>query len=176
MAAGPFQHGAFLRQQLRFLRPSSRPRQPQRRWRHSKPEIDATEKEIPIPNTVPTADIPFWMRLGPLTRSVQAYGRAQRRRPWITQICTSLTIYFCADLSAQHINGKEYDVERTGRSLIIGGISSIPSFEWCASLLVPPPPHPLALYNASPRGNPADSLRVPKGSCGYRETSITVRE
>lgn len=130
MAAGPFQHGAFLRQQLRFLRPSSRPRQPQRRWRHSKPEIDATEKEIPIPNTVPTADIPFWMRLGPLTRSVQAYGRAQRRRPWITQICTSLTIYFCADLSAQHINGKEYDVERTGRSLIIGGISSIPSFEW----------------------------------------------
>ncbi|KAH8750781.1 Mpv17/PMP22 family protein [Diaporthe sp. PMI_573] len=130
--AAPFHHRAFLRQQLRLLRPSSRPRQPQpqRRWKHSKPEVDATEKEIPIPNAVPTADIPFWMRLGPLTRTVQAYGRAQRKRPWITQICTSLTIYFCADLSAQRINGKDYDVERTGRSLVIGGISSIPSFEW----------------------------------------------
>jgi len=142
--AAPFHHRAFLRQQLRFLRPSSRPRQPQpqpqpqRRWKHSKPEVDATEKEIPIPNAVPTADIPFWMRLGPLTRTVQAYGRAQRKRPWITQICTSLTIYFFADLSAQRINGKDYDVERTGRSLVIGGISSIPSFEWCASLLVAP--------------------------------------
>jgi hypothetical protein len=108
----------------------------QRRWKHSKPEVDATEKEIPIPNTVPTADIPFWMRLGPLTRTVQAYGRAQRKRPWVTQICTSLTIYLFADLSAQRISGKEYDVQRTGRSLIIGGISSIPSFEWCAPCLV----------------------------------------
>lgn len=135
MAAAPFHYRAFLRKQILSSRPSSRPRQQQRRWRHSKPEADASEKEIPIPNTVPTADIPFWMRMGPLTRTVQAYGRAQRKRPWITQICTSLTIYFFADLSAQRINGKEYDVERTRRSLIIGGISSIPSFEWYASLL-----------------------------------------
>lgn len=135
MAAAPFYYRAFLRKQIHSFKPSSRPRQQQRRWRHSKPETDASEKEIPIPNTVPTADIPFWMRLGPLTRTVQAYGRAQRKRPWITQICTSLTIYFFADLSAQRINGKEYDVERTRRSLIIGGISSIPSYEWCASLL-----------------------------------------
>lgn len=147
MAAAPFHCRAFLRQQLRSFRPSTRSQHQQRRWRHSKPEADASEKEIPIPNTVPTADIPFWMRLGPLTRTVQAYGRAQRRRPWVTQICTSLTIYFFADLSAQRINGKEYDVERTGRSLIIGGISSIPSYEWCAYL----PVLPLPVHATHPR-------------------------
>lgn len=79
---------------------------------------------------VTTADVPFWLRLGPLTRAVQAYGRAQRKRPWATQVCTSLAIYICADLSAQHISGKEYDAERTCRSIIIGGTASIPNFEW----------------------------------------------
>jgi dihydroorotate dehydrogenase len=79
---------------------------------------------------IPTVDMSFWHRLGPLTRAVQSYGRAQRKRPWVTQLCTSLTIYFCADLAAQRIGGKGYDPERTFRSVTIGGIASIPSYEW----------------------------------------------
>jgi hypothetical protein len=83
---------------------------------------------IPVPNTVAT--IPLWQRLGPLTRLAEAYARAQRKRPYVTQLCSSLVIYFCADLSAQRMSGKEYTVDRTGRSLLIGAISSIPSYQW----------------------------------------------
>ncbi len=87
-------------------------------------EVDA----IPVPNTVAT--IPLWQRLGPLTRLAEAYARAQRRRPYVTQLCSSLVIYFCADISAQRMSGKEYTPTRTGRALVIGSISSIPSYEW----------------------------------------------
>lgn len=99
----------------------------QRRWQSSKPE-----RPIPVQNTVPppTADVPFWMRLGPLTRATQAYGRAQRKRPWVVQLCTSLTIFCLGDISAQRMSGRDYDPERTGRSMLIGGIISIPNFEW----------------------------------------------
>ena len=54
-----------------------------------------SEDQIPTPNNVPT--LPFWQRLGPLTRAAQAYGRAQRKRPYTTQLCSSLVIYFCSD-------------------------------------------------------------------------------
>ena len=121
---------ACLRRQLQSLRAMRSTRHQQRRGHSSKPESDASSKEIPTPNMVSTADVPFWLRLGPLTRAVQAYGRSQRKRPWVTQVATSLTIYFCADLSAQGIGGQDYDVERTWRSVIIGSIISIPNFEW----------------------------------------------
>ncbi|KAK0643293.1 Mpv17/PMP22 family protein [Cercophora newfieldiana] len=86
------------------------------------------EGQIPTPNNIPT--LPFWQRLGPLTRAAEAYGRAQRKRPLTTQLCSSLVIYFCSDLSAQSMGGRDYDPTRTLRSLIIGGISSIPSYKW----------------------------------------------
>ncbi|EHL02991.1 hypothetical protein M7I_0962 [Glarea lozoyensis 74030] len=44
----------------------------------SKPD-DSTS--IPVPNTVPT--IPIWQRLGPLSRGFQAYGRSQRKWPFM---------------------------------------------------------------------------------------------
>ncbi|KAK4448319.1 putative mpv17 pmp22 family protein [Podospora aff. communis PSN243] len=84
--------------------------------------------QIPTPNNIPT--LPFWQRLGPLTRAAEAYGRSQRRRPLTTQLCSSLVIYFASDISAQSIGGRGYDPERTVRSLIIGAISSIPSYKW----------------------------------------------
>lgn len=120
--AGTFIYRAALRRQAQFL---ARP--PQRRWQSSKPE-----QPIPVQNTVPppTAEVPFWLRLGPLTRATQAYGRAQRKRPWVVQLCTSLTIFCLGDISAQRMSGKDYDPERTGRAVIIGGIISIPNFEW----------------------------------------------
>jgi dihydroorotate dehydrogenase len=52
-------------------------------------------EQVPTPNTVPTLN--FWLRLGPLTRAAQAYARAQRKRPYVTQVCTSLFIYLCSD-------------------------------------------------------------------------------
>lgn len=89
-----------------------------------------TEGQIPVANNVPT--LPFWQRLGPLTRTAQAYARAQRARPYTTQVCSSLVIYLAADISAQSISGAEYDPVRTGRSLVIGAIASIPSYKWWA--------------------------------------------
>jgi protein Mpv17 len=83
---------------------------------------------IPVPNTV--ANVPLWQRLGPLSRGFQAYGRSQRQRPYTTQFCSSLVIYFLGDLSAQSINGDEYDPKRTLRALIISAGSSIPSYKW----------------------------------------------
>lgn len=95
-----------------------------------------TEDAIPVPNTVPP--LPFWQRLGPLTSLARAYSRAQKRRPWLTQFCTALVIYMLGDLSAQYINvgddAFEPDLSRTGRSLVIGGISAIPSYLWYVSL------------------------------------------
>jgi hypothetical protein len=83
---------------------------------------------IPIPATV--ANVPLWQRLGPLSRGFQAYGRSQRKRPYATQFCSSLVIYFLGDLSAQNINGDEYDPKRTLRALVISAGSSIPSYKW----------------------------------------------
>lgn len=124
MAGTAILYRGVLRRQFQSL--TRRHRQPQqRRWQSSKPE-----NPIPVPNTVPATDVPLWLRLGPLTRATQAYGRAQRKRPWVVQVCTSLTIFFLGDVSAQHMSGADYDVERTGRSMVIGGLISIPNFEW----------------------------------------------
>ncbi|KAL2165008.1 hypothetical protein VTH06DRAFT_304 [Thermothelomyces fergusii] len=90
--------------------------------------IEGTREQIPTPNNVPT--LSFWQRLGPLTRAAQAYARAQRKRPYVTQLCTSLFIYLCSDISVQSMGGKDYDPARTLRALSIGSIVSIPSYHW----------------------------------------------
>ncbi|TGO55958.1 hypothetical protein BCON_0084g00260 [Botryotinia convoluta] len=92
------------------------------------PESSANGTAIPIPATI--ANVPIWQRLGPLTRSFQAYGRSQRKRPYTTQFCSSLVIYFLGDLSAQSICGDDYDWKRTLRALVISMGSSIPSYKW----------------------------------------------
>ncbi|KAJ8070804.1 hypothetical protein OCU04_001166 [Sclerotinia nivalis] len=92
------------------------------------PENSANGTAIPIPATIAT--LPLWQRLGPLTQSFQAYGRSQRKRPYTTQFCTSLVIYFLGDLSAQSICGDDYDWKRTLRALVISMGSSIPSYKW----------------------------------------------
>lgn len=83
---------------------------------------------IPVPNTVAT--LPLWQRLGPLSTVFRAYGRSQRKSPYKTQFFSSLVIYFIGDLSAQKINGDDYDPLRTGRALVISAGSSIPSYKW----------------------------------------------
>lgn len=87
-----------------------------------------TEDPIPVPNTIP--NLPLWQRLGPLTAAASAYGRSQRRRPHTTQLWSCLVIYIISDLSAQGLDGGEYDPARTIRSLLIGGAIAIPSYRW----------------------------------------------
>ncbi|GAP84766.2 putative mpv17 pmp22 family protein [Rosellinia necatrix] len=111
---------------------------------------------IPLPNIV--APLPFWQRLGPLTRAGQAYARAQRARPWATQVASTLFIYLCADFGAQQMSPSKprnkvdgnpnagangagddngateevarHDWARTARSLAIGGTAAIPGYIW----------------------------------------------
>ncbi|KAI1386051.1 uncharacterized protein F4822DRAFT_408823 [Hypoxylon trugodes] len=84
---------------------------------------------VPVGGT-PAAAPGFWSRLGPLTKAGQAYARAQKNRPWTTQIVSALVIYLAADISAQSIGGKEYVPERTARNLVVGGVSAVPNFMW----------------------------------------------
>ena len=114
----------------------------QRRTQSTKTDAIAPKKsarqedQVPTPNNVPT--LPLWQRLGPLTRAAEAFARAQRTRPYTTQLCSSIVIFFAGDIAAQNIGGREYDPARTGRTMVIAVISSIPSYKWYAS--VPPLP------------------------------------
>jgi len=132
MAASPF-YRALLRRQVQFLRWQRSRQSQQRRAQSTSPNPGPkppprAEDPVPVPNTV--AQLSLWQRLGPFTRAAEAYARAQRKRPYVTQLCTTVTIYLCADISAQRMGGGDYDVKRTGRSLIIGAISAIPSYKW----------------------------------------------
>ncbi|KAI9876248.1 MAG: hypothetical protein M1830_006941 [Pleopsidium flavum] len=88
----------------------------------------STTKAIPTSDTI--ALLPPWQRLGPLSKAFNAYGRSQRKRPYVTQLCSSLVIYLCGDVCAQNIGGDDYNPWRTVRNITIGGISSIPSYKW----------------------------------------------
>ncbi|KAI2620591.1 hypothetical protein GGR54DRAFT_105771 [Hypoxylon sp. NC1633] len=137
---------ALFRRHLEHLRTSRLPRSAPRRFQSSSsssssssPKPDsvaeaakpkpAVEDPVPVGST-PVAPLPLWQRLGPLTRAGQAYARAQRTRPYATQVASALFIYLAADLSAQRIGGREYAPERTARNLVIGGVSAVPNYLW----------------------------------------------
>ncbi|KAI9809465.1 MAG: Dihydroorotate dehydrogenase (quinone), mitochondrial [Pycnora praestabilis] len=46
-------------------------------------EDPAAGKTIPAQNNV--SPLPLWQRLGPLSTAFHAYGRSQKKRPYITQ-------------------------------------------------------------------------------------------
>lgn len=117
----------LLRRRIESLR-WNRSRNQQTRSNSSKPPPPDAADAVPTPNTI--GALPLWQRLGPLTRAAHAYARSQRKRPYVTQVCTSLVIYLAADVSAQRMSGNDYDPRRTARSLVIGGLSSIPSYRW----------------------------------------------
>jgi protein Mpv17 len=59
----------------------------------------------------------------------------QQRSPLLTQFESSLTIYFLGDLSAQTVasggfKDTNYEPARALRAMLIGGLSSIPSYKW----------------------------------------------
>jgi len=68
-------------------------------------------------------------------RPFYGYAAMQKRSPLLTQLESSLVIYFLGDLSAQYVSnsGKDdssYEPSRGLKALIIGGLSSIPSYKW----------------------------------------------
>ncbi|EPS25304.1 hypothetical protein PDE_00237 [Penicillium oxalicum 114-2] len=95
---------------------------------------------------------------GPVGRLGRWYSRVQERRPYMTQLCSSIVVYLCGDLSAQllfpsdpppptrvagqtdktdrggddeHVSqAGGYDPWRTVRHLMVGAGSSIPSYNW----------------------------------------------
>jgi protein Mpv17 len=71
----------------------------------------------------------------PFMRPFHGYAAMQKRSPLLTQLESSLVIYFLGDLSAQYMSnsGKEdasYEPSRGLKALLIGGLSSIPSYKW----------------------------------------------
>lgn len=123
--------GAPLRSVLRRpLRLEPRLRRYESSNREQAPNLKNNgDQPIPVANTVPR--LPIWQRLGPLTTAASAYARAQKKRPWVTQFFSALVIYCVSDISAQSISSDDdLDPSRTARSLVIGGIASIPSYLW----------------------------------------------
>ncbi|KAF3053450.1 hypothetical protein E8E11_007960 [Didymella keratinophila] len=116
-----------------------------RRYNATKPPVG--QKPPASATTIPG---PSWLWLEPVIEPFRAYGRVQQRKPYVTQLVSSLVIYFVGDLVAQSIAvpeekevveeeeergwvqqwSEDRDWARTGRALVIGGISSIPSYKW----------------------------------------------
>jgi protein Mpv17 len=117
-----------------------------RRQHASKPPV--AQKAPESANTIPGAN---WLWLEPIYEPFRAYGRVQQRKPYMTQFISSLIIYFVGDMVAQSLTeptleevvledveekgwvqewSDNRDWHRTGRSLLIGGLSSIPAYRW----------------------------------------------
>ncbi|KAH8724597.1 hypothetical protein GQ44DRAFT_708456 [Phaeosphaeriaceae sp. PMI808] len=134
-----------------FQSTRSRTSPPHLSRRHNASGPSAAPKTTETANTIPG---PNWLWLEPIYQPFRAYGRVQQRKPYMTQFISSLVIYFVGDLVAQSIAGpatsevatedaeeaedqgwvqqwiENRDWHRTGRSLIIGGLSSIPAYKW----------------------------------------------
>jgi hypothetical protein len=87
---------------------------------------DARPKADPI--DIPT--LSWYQRLGPLTRFFGWYDRRQTRNPYVTQLISSLLVYFIGDQLAQGAGGEAYDGKRTLRHLAIGATISLPGYKW----------------------------------------------
>jgi protein Mpv17 len=66
----------------------------------------------------------------PVLQFLDWFSYSQSRRPYLTQLCITPFIYCLGDVSAQMIGNDEFDQHRSLRSIIIGVIVSIPSYEW----------------------------------------------
>lgn len=104
----------------------------------------------PFTNVSTSRSLSQIIQAGPVGRAGRSYSRVQERRPYLTQLCSSIVVYLCGDLSAQLLfpskpdkstesqdgdgdNGQEtggYDSMRTLRHLTVGIGSSIPSYKW----------------------------------------------
>ncbi|KAL2855901.1 hypothetical protein BJY01DRAFT_196283 [Aspergillus pseudoustus] len=153
------------------------PRLRTNRYKSTKPESDPVPKDrlqssslpesqnapSPPPPSEATPSVPArsgprslrqMIQAGPVGKLGRSYSRFQERRPYTTQICSSIVIYLCGDLSAQFLFPEKpaeqksvepsekgpgdavveerggYDPWRTMRHLTVGIGSSIPSYNW----------------------------------------------
>jgi protein Mpv17 len=92
-------------------------------------DSDAVSKSIPSPAF-------FW--LNSLSAPLRFYSRAQAKRPYVTQLISTLIVYLVGDLVAQNLPNPEpdgpYDPIRTSRALLIGGLVAIPAYKWFVGL------------------------------------------
>ncbi|KAF2724350.1 Mpv17/PMP22 family protein [Polychaeton citri CBS 116435] len=119
----------FRQQRARYE--SSKPNQGQR---NASTVAGGEGASSPRPQTIPVAG--WSWSFTPVLEPFRAFGRMQRRSPYMTQFSTSLTIYFLGDLSAQSVASRgfegdqQYEPIRGLRAMVIGGIMSIPSYRW----------------------------------------------
>ena len=73
----------------------------------------------------------LWHRFGSPYKLFQAYGRAQEKRPYATQVGSLVLIWCCGDLLAQNMEEEDYSPWRTLRHMVIGAIMAIPGYNWC---------------------------------------------
>ncbi|KAJ9648864.1 hypothetical protein H2201_001944 [Coniosporium apollinis] len=127
-----------LHQRFNPTRLTKRPKSTSSQQHASSPSSPA-----PTPRTIPG---PIWLWLEPLASPFHAYGRMQNRSPYITQLFSTLIIYFLGDLSAQSFSRPQapastsnsrsegaldwYDPLRAVRALTIGGLAAIPGYHW----------------------------------------------
>ena len=71
----------------------------------------------------------IWQHVSPRVIA-KSYARAQEKRPYTTQICSTITIWCCGDLLAQRIEGEGYNPWKTLRNIVIGCSAAIPNYKW----------------------------------------------
>ncbi|KAI5780309.1 hypothetical protein DFH27DRAFT_340001 [Peziza echinospora] len=127
----PFSSSRLAIRQSRFLPPTRRPTTTSTRKSSS---FNIPPNGIIVPGPPPPA---LYQRatyaLSPVLRIFHAYGRAQNKRPYTTQLATSIAIYLLGDINAQLLFGDKdagYDGVRTLRMVTIGSILSAPSYCW----------------------------------------------
>jgi hypothetical protein len=77
----------------------------------------------------------YWAWFEPIKVPFRTYSAMQKRSPLMTQLDTTLIIYFLGDLSAQSVQSSffseaKYEPIRAVRAMIIGGLMSIPGYKW----------------------------------------------
>jgi protein Mpv17 len=94
-------------------------------------ESGNASKEESAAKTIPG---PAYFWLDSLSAPLRAYARSQHKRPYLTQLISTLIIYLLGDLSAQNLAPTEpddpYSPARTLRALVIGGLAAIPGYRW----------------------------------------------
>ncbi|KAK0247854.1 hypothetical protein B0A54_16563 [Friedmanniomyces endolithicus] len=110
-----------------------------RRFASNKPHASPTSHDAASPSNPLTVFRRALATTSPyLTRSLaplRAYGRIQQRRPYITQLLTTSTIFTLGDLSAQSLDSqgfsrRPYQPVRGLRAWVIGAGLSIPGYTW----------------------------------------------
>lgn len=82
------------------------------------------------PNLAAEPSLSIWQRLGPFTKAINGYAYAQKTRPYLTQIASSIVVYALGDLGAQRLGEEKYDPLRTARNMAIGAVIAVPAYRW----------------------------------------------